>query len=79
VGKKGDEDAIRALLRAVGPEWQKVRELGVMLSAPLRDIATSWERGSLQKVGFTASEVRGFIGALFSETPLRAECLARIG
>ena len=78
VGKKGDEDAIRALLRAVGPEWQKVRELGVMLSAPLRDIATSWERGSLQKVGFTANEVRGFIGALFSETPLRAECLARI-
>lgn len=78
VGAKGDEEASRALLQVVGSEWEKARELGVMLSAPLRDITAAWEQGRLRALGFTASEIRGFICALFSETPLRAECLDRV-
>ena len=78
VGARDDEEASRALLQVVGSEWEKARELGVMLSAPLRDITAAWERGRLRELGFTASEIRGFIGALFSETPLRAECLEKV-
>ena len=78
VGAKGDDDAVRALVREVGSDWGKARELGTMLSAPLRDIAAAWERGRLRELGFTVSEIRGFIAALFSETPLRAECSAKI-
>jgi len=78
VGAKGDTTASRALVDAVGTEWFKARELGLMLSAPLRDITADWERGRSRALGFTAEELRGLIGALFSETSLRAECLARI-
>ena len=78
VGAKGDTTASRALVDAVGTEWFKARELGLMLSAPLRDITADWERGRLRALGFSSEELRGLIGALFSETSLRAECLARI-
>lgn len=78
VGAKGDTTASRALVDAVGTEWFKAKELGLMLSAPLRDITADWERGRSRALGFTAEELRGLIGALFSETSLRAECLARI-
>lgn len=78
VGAKGDTTASHALVDAVGTEWFKARELGLMLSAPLRDITADWERGRSRALGFTAEELRGLIGALFSETILRAECLARI-
>jgi centromere/kinetochore protein ZW10 len=78
VGAKDDPVAAETLVREVGVEWRKACELGIMLSAPLRDITASWERGSLRDLGFTSNEIRSFIGALFSETSLRAECLARI-
>jgi len=78
VGAKGDTAASRALVDAVGTEWFKARELGLMLSAPLRDITADWEQGRSRALGFTAEELRGLIGALFSETSLRAECLGRI-
>ena len=78
VGAKGDTTASRALVDAVGTEWFKARELGLMLSAPLRDITADWERGRSRALGFSSEELRGLIGALFSETSLRAECLARI-
>ena len=79
VGTKEDAaDASNALIRAAGSEWLKAREIGLMLSAPLRDITANWERGSYRALGFTAREIRGLIDALFEDSSLRAECLARV-
>lgn len=76
--KEAAADASNALIRAAGSEWLKAREIGLMLSAPLRDITANWERGSYRALGFTAREIRGLIDALFEDSSLRAECLARV-
>ena len=79
VGVKDDAAAAsRALIAAAGPEWLKAREISVMLSAPLRDITTNWERGSYRALGFSRREIQAFIEALFEDSSLRLECLARV-
>ncbi|KAJ9560953.1 hypothetical protein OSB04_006113 [Centaurea solstitialis] len=49
-----------------------------MLDLPLKSITASWESGELAKCGYTSSEVRDFIRAIFTDSPLRRECLWRI-
>ncbi|KAM0955866.1 hypothetical protein ACFX2A_024708 [Malus domestica] len=49
-----------------------------LLDMPLKSITTAWESGELRNCGFTSSEVEDFIKAIFADSPLRKECLARI-
>ncbi|KVI10666.1 RZZ complex, subunit Zw10 [Cynara cardunculus var. scolymus] len=49
-----------------------------MLDLPLKSITASWESGELAKCGYTSSEVRDFIKAIFTDSQLRKECLWRI-
>ncbi|KAM1373408.1 hypothetical protein ACFX2I_024114 [Malus domestica] len=49
-----------------------------LLDMPLKSITTAWESGELRNCGFTLSEVEDFIKAIFADSPLRKECLARI-
>ncbi|KAI8007493.1 hypothetical protein LOK49_LG07G02652 [Camellia lanceoleosa] len=43
-----------------------------------RSITTAWESAELVSCGFTLSEVQDFIKAIFTDSPLRKECLWRI-
>lgn len=78
VGARGDDDASPALIAAIGAPWLKAREIGIMLSAPLRDIAANWERGAYSPLGFAPREIRALVDALFEDSPLRRECAMRI-
>ncbi|RXH90042.1 hypothetical protein DVH24_032399 [Malus domestica] len=49
-----------------------------LLDMPLKSITAAWESGELRSCGFTSSEVEDFIKAIFADSPLRKECLARI-
>ncbi|TQE07734.1 hypothetical protein C1H46_006667 [Malus baccata] len=49
-----------------------------LLDMPLKSITAAWESGELRNCGFTSSEVEDFIKAIFADSPLRKECLARI-
>ncbi|XP_073151139.1 centromere/kinetochore protein zw10 homolog [Henckelia pumila] len=57
---------------------QKLRKLAELLDLPLKSITTAWESGELADCDFTLSEVEGFIRAIFTDSPLRKECLFRI-
>ncbi|KAI4384943.1 hypothetical protein MLD38_003027 [Melastoma candidum] len=56
----------------------KLRKLAEILDMPLRSITAEWESGDLGRCGFTLSEVKDFIKAIFADSPLRKECLWRI-
>lgn len=58
---------------------QKLRKLADLLDMPLKSITTSWESGELVRCGFTVPEMKDFIRAIFTDSPLRKECLFRIG
>ncbi|KAG9160530.1 hypothetical protein Leryth_019482 [Lithospermum erythrorhizon] len=60
------------------PSLQKLRKLADLLDMPLKSITASWESGELVSCGFTLSEVKDFIRAIFTDSPLRKECLFRI-
>ncbi|XP_052178066.1 centromere/kinetochore protein zw10 homolog isoform X2 [Diospyros lotus] len=60
------------------PSLRKIRTLADLLDMPLKSITTAWESGELFGCGFTASEVDDFIRAIFTDSPLRKECLWRI-
>ncbi|KAM2417269.1 hypothetical protein ACFX1W_024133 [Malus domestica] len=60
------------------PSLYKIRKLAELLDMPLKSITTAWESGELRNCGFTSSEVEDFIKAIFADSPLRKECLARI-
>lgn len=60
------------------PSLRKVRKLADLLDMPLRSITTAWENGELFSCGFTLSEVEDFIKSIFTESPLRKECLWKI-
>jgi len=55
--------------------WRKLLRLTDLLDMSLRPITQSWESGDLLSCGFSADEVQHLVKAIFSETPLRAECL----
>ncbi|KAI3457630.1 hypothetical protein Pfo_014293 [Paulownia fortunei] len=57
---------------------RKLREVAELLDMPLKSITAAWESGELAECNFTSSEVEDFIGAIFTDSPLRKECLFRI-
>ncbi|XP_020102327.1 centromere/kinetochore protein zw10 homolog isoform X2 [Ananas comosus] len=50
-----------------------------LFDMPLKSITEAWESGELIHCGFTSNEVVNFIKAVFTDSPLRKECLWRIG
>ncbi|CAM8891048.1 unnamed protein product [Rhodiola kirilowii] len=60
------------------PSLRKIRKLADLLDLPLRSITEAWENAELVSCGFTLSEVKDFIKAIFTDSPLRKECLSRI-
>lgn len=60
------------------PSLLKIRKLADILDMPLKSITTAWESGELIRYGFTLSEVVDLIQAIFTDSPLRKECLRRI-
>ncbi|CAI9089953.1 OLC1v1024611C3 [Oldenlandia corymbosa var. corymbosa] len=70
-----------ALARSVDeliPSLRKLRKLEDLLDMPLKSITADWESGELISCGFTSTEVEDFIRAIFTDSPLRKECLFRI-
>ncbi|GFP90896.1 centromere/kinetochore protein zw10 homolog [Phtheirospermum japonicum] len=64
---------------------RKLRKLAVyllilleLLDMPLKSITAAWESGELSDCNLTSSEVGDFIRAIFTDSPLRKECLFRI-
>ncbi|XP_071726029.1 centromere/kinetochore protein zw10 homolog [Rutidosis leptorrhynchoides] len=60
------------------PSLPRLRILADMLDMPLKSITASWESGELANCGYTSSEVKDFIRAIFTDSPLRKECLWRV-
>ncbi|XP_051180850.1 centromere/kinetochore protein zw10 homolog [Lolium perenne] len=60
------------------PSLKKFRKLAELLDMSLKSITAAWESGELVNCGFTSSEVRNFIKAIFADSPLRKECLGWI-
>ncbi|XP_068668194.1 centromere/kinetochore protein zw10 homolog [Aristolochia californica] len=60
------------------PSLRKVRKLSDLLDMPLKSITTAWESGELAFCGFASSEVQSFVKAIFTDSPLRRDCLWRI-
>ncbi|KAL1555486.1 Centromere/kinetochore protein zw10 [Salvia divinorum] len=54
---------------------QKLRKLAELLDMPLKSITDAWESSELADCNFEASEVRDFIRAIFTDSPLRKECV----
>lgn len=57
---------------------RKLRKLAELLDMPLKSIIVAWESGELADCSFTVPEVEDFIRAIFTDSPLRKECLSRI-
>ncbi|KAL2317035.1 hypothetical protein Fmac_030911 [Flemingia macrophylla] len=49
-----------------------------LLDMPLKSITASWESKELLSCGFTITEVVDFIKAIFTDSPLRKDCLWKI-
>ncbi|KAK7320551.1 hypothetical protein VNO77_30124 [Canavalia gladiata] len=60
------------------PSLRKIRKLSELLDMPLKSITASWENKELLCCGFTITEVEDFIKAIFTDSPLRKDCLWRI-
>ncbi|KAK7300430.1 hypothetical protein RJT34_11274 [Clitoria ternatea] len=60
------------------PSLCKIRKLSELLDMPLKSITASWENNELLSCGFTITEVQDFIKAIFTDSPLRKDCLWRI-
>lgn len=60
------------------PSLRKIRKVAELLDMPLKSITTAWQSGELISIGFTMLEVKDFIKAIFTDSPLRKECLWRI-
>ncbi|AEC08759.1 centromere/kinetochore protein, putative (ZW10) [Arabidopsis thaliana] len=60
------------------PSLRKTRKLAELLDMPLMSITSAWESGELFRCNFTRTEVQDFIKAIFTDSPLRKECLWRI-
>ncbi|KAI3874884.1 hypothetical protein MKW98_019457 [Papaver atlanticum] len=78
-GKENSHDvATPEPLDVLIPSLRKLRKLADLLDMSLKTITASWECGELVSCGFTPSEVENFIKAIFTDSPLRKECLWRI-
>ncbi|CAN1232715.1 Centromere/kinetochore protein zw10 homolog [Linum perenne] len=64
------------------PSLRKIRKLGELLDLPLLSITTGWEKGELHRCGYSQPEpdlqVVDLIRAIFTDTPLRKDCIQRI-
>ncbi|KRH73317.1 hypothetical protein GLYMA_02G266800v4 [Glycine max] len=60
------------------PSLRKIRKLSELLDMPLKSITAYWENKELLSCGFTITEVEDFIKAIFTDSPLRKDCLWRI-
>ncbi|KAI4299227.1 hypothetical protein L6164_032707 [Bauhinia variegata] len=60
------------------PSLRKIRKLSDLLDMPLKSITAAWEDKNLLSSGFTVTEVEDFIKAIFTDSPLRRDCLWRI-
>ncbi|KAI3937729.1 hypothetical protein MKW92_000799 [Papaver armeniacum] len=80
VNEKEDSQDVATpdLLDVLIPSLRKLRKLADLLDMSLKTITTSWECGELVSCGFTPSEVENFIKAIFTDSPLRKECLWKI-
>ncbi|XP_019052742.1 PREDICTED: centromere/kinetochore protein zw10 homolog isoform X3 [Nelumbo nucifera] len=76
--KKSQEGFTSVQLEELLPSLRKLRKLADLLDMPLKSITTAWESGELVSCGFTSAEVQNFIKAIFTDSPLRKECLFRI-
>ncbi|KAH9602497.1 hypothetical protein KSS87_020956 [Heliosperma pusillum] len=65
-------------LEADIPSLGKIRKLADLLDMPLKSITEAWEYGDLYGCGFILTEVVDFIKAIFTDSPLRKDCLTRI-
>ncbi|XP_076896179.1 centromere/kinetochore protein zw10 homolog [Bidens hawaiensis] len=72
------QEASPASIDDLIPSLPQLRILADMLDMPLKTITAYWENGELANCGFTSSEVKDFIRAIFADSPLRKECLWRI-
>ncbi|KAI7734811.1 hypothetical protein M8C21_017784 [Ambrosia artemisiifolia] len=72
------QEALSGSIDDLIPSLPQLRVLADMLDMPLKSITASWESGELANCGFTSSEVKDFIRAIFTDSPLRKECLWRI-
>ncbi|GMH36375.1 hypothetical protein BSKO_04243 [Bryopsis sp. KO-2023] len=60
------------------PSLLKLEKLMEIFEARLAAIVEWWEAGELQRTGFSGSEVRRLIYALFEHSDWREECIAKI-
>lgn len=74
---KSHEDLTRSLDYLI-PSLGKTRKLADLLDMPLKSVTEAWESGELVSCGFTSSEVEDFVRAIFTDSPLRRDCLWRI-
>lgn len=77
IHKKSDQSFLRPLEADI-PSLGKIRKLAELLDMPLKSITEAWEFGDLYGCGFLLTEVVDFIKALFTDSPLRKDSLARI-
>ncbi|KAK6919292.1 RZZ complex, subunit Zw10, partial [Dillenia turbinata] len=73
----GEEGPVHSLDELI-PSLRKIRKLADLLDMPLKSITMAWGSGELVSCGFSLSEIRDFIKAIFTDSPLRKECLWRI-
>ncbi|KAG6717584.1 hypothetical protein I3842_04G108000 [Carya illinoinensis] len=75
--EKPQEDLLPSVDNLI-PSLCKIRKLAELLDMPLKSITTAWESAELVSCSFTSSEVEDFIKSIFTDSPLRKECLWRI-
>ncbi|KAG7983340.1 hypothetical protein I3843_04G100800 [Carya illinoinensis] len=75
--EKPQEDLLPSVDNLI-PSLCKIRKLAELLDMPLKSITTAWESAQLVSCSFTSSEVEDFIKSIFTDSPLRKECLWRI-
>ncbi|CAO2812817.1 unnamed protein product [Amaranthus hypochondriacus] len=75
--KKSDNSFSRPLEADI-PSLGKIKKLSELLDMSLKSITEAWECGDLYGCGFILTEVVDFIKAIFTDSSLRRECLARI-
>ncbi|KAJ6390243.1 hypothetical protein OIU77_024461 [Salix suchowensis] len=78
IQKERPEEYHTSLVDDLIPSLRKIRKVAELLDMPLKSITTAWESGELISIGFTMLEVKDFIKAIFTDSPLRKECLWRI-
>eukprot|EP00850_Spirogloea_muscicola_P002946 SM000011S19124 [mRNA] locus=s11:1026405:1031270:+ [translate_table: standard] len=66
----GAADVLEGLL-----SYRKLRRLADLLDMSLLFIRQAWESRDLLECGFSSQEVRKLIEAIFSDTPLRKDCI----